>query len=69
MTPEQLRIRELEKRLQRIEMEGDILKKSYRALDVKLPEQFSLFEKFRTRFLLLLFVMCSGSIAVAIGTG
>ncbi|GKX62799.1 transposase [Pragia fontium] len=27
MTPEQLRIRELEKRLQRIEMENDILKK------------------------------------------
>ena len=28
MTPEQLRIRELEKRLQRVEMENDILKKS-----------------------------------------
>ncbi|SFD30037.1 Transposase [Pragia fontium] len=28
MTPEQLRIRELEKRLQRIEMENDILKKA-----------------------------------------
>ena len=28
MTPEQLRIRELEKRLQRFEMENDILKKA-----------------------------------------
>lgn len=28
MTPEQLRIRELEKRLQRVEMESDILKKA-----------------------------------------
>ena len=28
MTPEQLRIRELEKRLQRVEMEKDILKKA-----------------------------------------
>ena len=28
MTPEQLRIRELEKRLQRVEMENDILKKA-----------------------------------------
>ncbi|WP_275267128.1 IS3 family transposase, partial [Pantoea ananatis] len=50
MTPEQLRIRELEKRLQRVEMENDIFKKGYRALDVRLPEQFSLVEKLRTRF-------------------
>ncbi|WP_114987154.1 IS3 family transposase [Pragia fontium] len=50
MTPEQLRIRELEKRLQRIEMENDIFKKGYRALDVRLPEQFSLVERLRTRF-------------------
>ncbi|HHA0036577.1 TPA: IS3 family transposase [Yersinia enterocolitica] len=50
MTPEQIEIRELKKRLQRVEMERDILKKLYRALDVRLPEQFSLVEKLRARF-------------------
>ncbi|WP_300004821.1 IS3 family transposase [uncultured Cedecea sp.] len=50
MTPEQIEIRELKKRLQRVEMERDIFKKGYRALDVRLPEQFSLVEKLRARF-------------------
>ncbi|MCF8580762.1 IS3 family transposase [Enterobacter ludwigii] len=50
MTPEQIEIRELKKRLQRVEIERDILKKGYRALDVRLPEQFSLVEKLRARF-------------------
>ena len=46
MTPEQLRIRELEKRLQRVEMEIDIL----HALDVRLPKQLSLIGKLRVRY-------------------
>ncbi|EKN4209777.1 IS3 family transposase, partial [Yersinia ruckeri] len=50
ITPEHIEIQALKKRLQRVEMENDILKKGYRALDVRLPEQFSLVEKLRTRF-------------------
>ncbi|WP_157420055.1 IS3 family transposase [Oceanisphaera avium] len=50
MTPDQLRIRELEKRIREIEMEKDILKKGYRSLDVRLPEQFSLIEKLKTSY-------------------
>ncbi|MEX1671003.1 IS3 family transposase [Zhongshania guokunii] len=47
MTPDQLRIRELEKRLRRVEEEKEIPKKGYRSLDVRLPEQFSLIEKLK----------------------
>ncbi|POP51826.1 IS3 family transposase, partial [Zhongshania marina] len=47
MTPDQLRIRELEKRLRRVEEEKENLKKGYRSLDVRLPEQFSLIEKLK----------------------
>ncbi|HDG1665699.1 TPA: IS3 family transposase [Kluyvera ascorbata] len=50
ITPEQIEIRELKKKLQRIEMENDILKKLYRALDVRLPEQFSLIGKLRAQY-------------------
>ncbi|EPY5524852.1 IS3 family transposase [Klebsiella aerogenes] len=50
ITPEQIEIRELKKKLQRIEMENDIFKKGYRALDVRLPEQFSLIEKLRAQY-------------------
>lgn len=61
MTPEQIEIRELKKRLQRVEMERDILK-GYRALDVRLPEQFSLVERNSgARFLLPLYATCLSS--------
>ena len=49
MTPEQIEIRELRKKLQRIEMENEILK-GYCTLDVSLPEQFSIIGKLRTRY-------------------
>ncbi|VCX69141.1 Putative transposase (identified by ISEscan HMM) [Klebsiella quasipneumoniae] len=49
ITPEQIEIRELRKKLQRIEMENEILK-GYRALDVRLPEQFSIIGKLRARY-------------------
>ncbi|EJY4346742.1 IS3 family transposase [Escherichia coli] len=42
ITPEQIEIRELRKKLQRIEMENEILKKGYRALDVRLAERFTI---------------------------
>ena len=44
MTPEQKEIRELRKKLQRIETE---IKQGYRALDVRLSEQFSITGKLR----------------------
>ncbi|HEB5743850.1 TPA: IS3 family transposase, partial [Escherichia coli] len=50
ITPEQIEIRELRKKLQRIEMENEIFKKGYRALDVRLPEQFSIIGKLRARY-------------------
>ncbi|WP_408064683.1 IS3 family transposase [Yersinia pseudotuberculosis] len=50
ITPEQIEIRELRKKIQRIEMENEIFKKGYRALDVRLPEQFSIIGKLRTRY-------------------
>ncbi|WP_370661057.1 IS3 family transposase [Psychrosphaera algicola] len=45
MTPEQLRIRELEKKIERIELEKEILKRLYGSVDVGLTEQFELIEK------------------------
>ncbi|WP_284209232.1 IS3 family transposase [Thalassotalea eurytherma] len=45
MTPEQLKIRELEKKIERIELEKEILKKGYGSVDVGLTEQFELIEK------------------------
>ncbi|ENB4326700.1 IS3 family transposase [Vibrio vulnificus] len=45
MTPDQIKIRELEKRIQEIELEKEIFKKGYRSIDVGLPEQFSIIEK------------------------
>ncbi|MDQ5075472.1 IS3 family transposase, partial [Klebsiella variicola subsp. variicola] len=50
ITPEQIEIRELKKKVQRIEMENDIPKKGYRALNVRLPEQFSVIGKLRARY-------------------
>ncbi len=50
ITPEQIEIRKLRKKLQRIEMENEILKKGYRALDVRLPEQFSIIGKLRAHY-------------------
>ena len=67
ITPEQIEIRELRKKLQRIEMENEILK-GYRALDVRLPEQFSIIGKLR-RVIQALSAMCSGFIAAATNTG
>ena len=49
MTPEQIEIRELKIMFQPINIELDILK-SYRILDVRLLELFSLVEKIRARF-------------------
>nr|WP_156129930.1 IS3 family transposase [Aeromonas australiensis] len=50
LTPEQQKIRELEKKIKQIEEENQILKKGYRSLDVGLPVQFSLVEKFKKSF-------------------
>ncbi|ULR30192.1 IS3 family transposase [Dickeya fangzhongdai] len=50
ITPEKIEIRELKKKLQRIEMENEIFKKGYRALDVGLSEQFSIIGKLRARY-------------------
>ena len=50
MTPEQIEIRELKKKIARIEEHNEILKKGYSSLDVRLAEQFSLVEKLRRNF-------------------
>ncbi|MBJ2056799.1 IS3 family transposase [Escherichia coli] len=42
ITPEQQRIRELEKQVRRLEEQNTIFKKGYRALDVRLTERFSI---------------------------
>ena len=47
MTLEQLKIRELEKKIRRIEEEKEILKKATALFDVRLSEQFSLIKKLR----------------------
>ncbi|WP_152557222.1 IS3 family transposase [Photobacterium sanctipauli] len=47
MTPEQIEIRELKKKLARLEEHNEIFKKGYRSLDVRLAEQFSLVEKLK----------------------
>ncbi|PSW77678.1 IS3 family transposase [Photobacterium damselae] len=47
MTPEQIEIRELKKKLATHEEHNEIFKKSHRSLDVRLIEQFSLIEKLR----------------------
>ncbi len=49
ITPEQIEIRELRKKLQRIEMENEILKKATHS-DVRLPEQFSIIGKLRAHY-------------------
>ncbi|MDO3385816.1 IS3 family transposase [Gilvimarinus sp. SDUM040013] len=50
MTPDQRRIRELERQIQRIEEEKDIFKKGYRSLDVGLTEQFSIIENLKKSY-------------------
>ncbi|WP_217521377.1 IS3 family transposase [Vibrio metschnikovii] len=50
LTPEQIEIRELKKRIANLEEHNDILKKGYRSLDVGLTEQFSIIEKLRKSF-------------------
>ncbi|HEM8303623.1 TPA: IS3 family transposase, partial [Providencia stuartii] len=50
MTPEQVEIRELKKKIARLEEHNEILKKGYSAGDVGLSEQFSLIEKLSRRF-------------------
>ncbi|WP_353411427.1 IS3 family transposase, partial [Pseudoteredinibacter isoporae] len=47
MTPDQQRIRELEKQLRRVEEEKEIFKKGYSSLDVGLDERFSLVDKLK----------------------
>ncbi|MED8413900.1 IS3-like element ISEc31 family transposase [Escherichia coli] len=42
ITPEQQRIRELEKQVRRLEEQNTIFKKGYRALDVRLAERFTI---------------------------
>lgn len=42
LTSEQQRIRELEKQVRRLEEQNTILKKGYRALDVRLAERFTI---------------------------
>ncbi|WP_111778364.1 IS3 family transposase [Shigella flexneri] len=50
ITPEQIEIRELRKKLQRIEMENEILKKATALLMSGLPEQYALIEQWRQQF-------------------
>ena len=50
MTPEQLKIRELEKKIKRLEMEKEYFKKGYRSLDVGLHEQFVIVDKIKQSY-------------------
>ncbi|WP_371417665.1 IS3 family transposase, partial [Salinivibrio sp. VYel6] len=50
ITKEQIEIRELKKKLARLEEHNDIFKKGYRSLDVRLSEQFSIIEKLKTSY-------------------
>ncbi|QPL52260.1 IS3 family transposase [Vibrio navarrensis] len=50
LTPEQIEIRELKKRIANLEEHNEILKKGYCSLDVGLTEQFSMIEKLRKSF-------------------
>ncbi|MBY8061196.1 IS3 family transposase [Vibrio fluvialis] len=50
MTPEQIEIRELKKKLARLEEHNEILKKGYSSLNVGLTEQLSIIEKLRQSF-------------------
>ncbi|WP_387691634.1 IS3 family transposase [Photorhabdus sp. RM71S] len=60
ITPEQLEIRELKKKLQRLEMENEINKKGYGTLDLGLPEQFALIERFRVHYPVVLLCQLFG---------
>ncbi|WP_104036060.1 IS3 family transposase [Vibrio jasicida] len=50
LTPEQREIRDLKKKIKRIEEEKEILKKGYGSLDVRLPERFSIIEKLKKSY-------------------
>ncbi|MFN6972113.1 MAG: IS3 family transposase [Rheinheimera sp.] len=50
MTPDQLKIRELEKRIKQIELEKEILKKGYSSLDVGLAEQFTIIAQLKQSY-------------------
>ncbi|WP_420820646.1 IS3 family transposase [Serratia microhaemolytica] len=50
ITPDQQKIRELEKKIRRIEEENSIFKKGYSSLNVRLTEQFSLIENLKKSY-------------------
>jgi hypothetical protein len=50
MTPYQLKIRELVKRIKQIELEKEILKKLQRSLDVGLAEQFTIIAQLKQSY-------------------
>ncbi|WP_162505195.1 IS3 family transposase [Candidatus Arsenophonus triatominarum] len=50
LTPEQIEFKEMKKKIHRLEMENDILKKGYCALNVRLTEKFSVVEKLRVLY-------------------
>ncbi|HTF98042.1 MAG TPA: IS3 family transposase [Cellvibrio sp.] len=50
VTPEQQRIRELEKKIKRIETENEIFKKGYRSLDVRLAERFAIVKELKKSY-------------------
>ncbi|MBU2280752.1 MAG: IS3 family transposase, partial [Gammaproteobacteria bacterium] len=50
MTPDQLKIRELEKKIKRIELEKEIPKKGYSSLDVGLVEQLKIIAKLKQSY-------------------
>ncbi|PEH74368.1 IS3 family transposase [Edwardsiella tarda] len=50
LTPELAELREMRKRIQRLEMENEILKKGYSALDFGLSQQFSVIDCLRAHY-------------------
>ncbi|WP_409274757.1 IS3 family transposase [Providencia rustigianii] len=50
LTPEQIELREIKKKIQRLEMENEILKKGYGALNVGLIEGFAIIDKLRAHY-------------------
>ncbi|MGX8941293.1 IS3 family transposase [Symbiopectobacterium sp. Eva_TO] len=50
LTPEQLELREMKKKVQCLEMENEILKKGYGALNVGLTQRFTVVDRLRARY-------------------
>ncbi|MDF7412654.1 IS3 family transposase [Providencia hangzhouensis] len=50
LTPEQIELREMKKKIQRLEMENEIPKKGYGALNVGLIEGFTIIDKLRAHY-------------------